>query len=98
MNSRDIAEKQDLWNELNDLWVQRQLRRRKGRLSFLAAMSVIVVAGAVMCAVSFPAPRQSLFMQIKGQKLDSPGVERNISTAGGYQADSAVETTETITI
>ncbi|MDY0291997.1 MAG: hypothetical protein RBR02_06645 [Desulfuromonadaceae bacterium] len=98
MNSRDIAEKKDLWNELNDLWIQRQMRRRKGRLSLLAALSVIVVAGAVMYAASFPAPEQSLFMQIKGQKLDKGVVERSSTEQGNFRTHSTVEAAETITI
>ncbi|MCA1795940.1 MAG: hypothetical protein ABR516_00645 [Desulfuromonadaceae bacterium] len=98
MNSRDIAEKKDLWNELNDLWIQRQMRRRKGRLSLLAALSVVVVAGVVLYAASFTAPQQSLFMQIKGQQLDKGAMERSSSELGNFRTHDAVEDTETITI
>jgi hypothetical protein len=98
MNSRDIAEKKDLWNELNDLWIQRQMRRRKGRLSILAGLSVVVVAGVVMYAASFPAPQQSLFMQIKGQQLDKGMIERSSSEQGSFRTHDTVEVTETITI
>jgi len=98
MNSRDIAEKKDLWNELNDLWIQRQMRRRKGRLSLLAALSVVVVAGVVMYAASFPAPEQSLFMQIKGQQLDKGVMERSSSEQSTLRTHGTVEVTETITI
>lgn len=99
MNSRDIAEKKDLWNELNDLWIQRQMRRRKGRLSLLAGLSVVVVAGVVMYAASFPAPEQSLFMQIKGQRLENGAVEQRSSEQSNFRThDGTVEITETITI
>jgi hypothetical protein len=98
MNSRDIAEKKDLWNELNDLWIQRQMRRRKGRLSILAAFSVIVVTGVAMYAASFPVPQDSLFMQIKGRKMEKGVVERSSSEQGSFQIQDKVEATETITI
>lgn len=98
MNSRDIAEKKDLWNELNDLWIQRQLRRRKGRLSLLAALSVVVVAGVVMYAASFPAPEQAFFMQIKGQQLDKGVIEGSSSKQSNFRTHGTVEVTETITI
>jgi hypothetical protein len=98
MNSRDIAEKKDFWNELNDLWIQRQMRRRKGRLSILAAFSVIVVTGVAMYAASLPVPQESLFMQIKGQKMEKGVMERSSSEQGGFQTQDKVEATETITI
>ncbi|MFO7832178.1 MAG: hypothetical protein R6V18_09405 [Desulfuromonadaceae bacterium] len=98
MNSRDIAEKKDLWNELNDLWIQRQMRRRKGRLSLLAALTVVVVAGVVMYAASFPAMEKSLFMQIRGQQLDKGVMERSSAEQGNSRTHGTVEVTETITI
>ncbi|MFA5701584.1 MAG: hypothetical protein WC913_09935 [Desulfuromonas sp.] len=98
MNSRDVAEKQDLWNELNDLWMQRQLRRRKGRLGLLAVLSAVAVVGALLYVTSIPAPQQTLFMQIKGQKLDGRGIERGASEQNTYRAEGSVEIAETITI
>ncbi|MDY0211542.1 MAG: hypothetical protein RBR06_00895 [Desulfuromonadaceae bacterium] len=98
MNSRDVAEKKDLWNELNDLWMQRQLRRRKGRLSLLIAVSAVVMIGALMCVTNIPVPQQALFMQIKGQKLDGKIMERSASEQSTYRAEGSVEIAETITI
>ncbi|MDD2557271.1 MAG: hypothetical protein RBR43_01245 [Desulfuromonadaceae bacterium] len=98
MNSREVAEKQDLWHELNDLWLQRQRRRRKGRLGLLIVLSAVAVFGALLYVTNIPAPQQALFMQIKGQRLDGKVIERSASEQSIYRAEGSVEITETITL
>ncbi len=98
MNSRDVAEKQDLWNELNDLWRQRQLRRRKGRLGLFVTLSALVVISTILYVASLPVPPQTFFMQIKGQKLDGGSIERSAAEQNIYRSEGSVEIAETITI
>ncbi len=98
MDSRDVAEKKDLWNELNNLWLQRQLRRRKGRLGLLLVLATAAVIGALLYLSSVPLSQQSLFMQGEGEKRDGESIEHSVSGQKTDRAEGGVEIAETITI
>ena len=97
MVNRDYAEKQDLWSEMNELWVNRQLRRRKLRLSALAMVSVLLMAGTFLYKASI-APQDPLYLQVQGQALEVETSVKNSPAARLDQRDDVIETTETLSI
>jgi len=96
--NRDYAEKQDLWAEMNDLWVNRQMRKRKTRLSMVALLSVLLMGGVYLYkgAAINPDP---LYLHVQGQSIEigSSTVE-NRSASNVDQRDDVIEVTETISI
>ena len=97
MVNRDYAEKQDLWSEMNELWVNRQLRRRKLRLSALAMVSVLLMGGAFMYKASI-APQDPLYLQVQGQSLEVETSGKNSPAVRIDQRDDVIEIAETLSI
>jgi hypothetical protein len=96
--NRDYAEKQDLWAEMNDLWVNRQLRRRKTRLSILALMSVVLMGG-VYVYQNLMVVQDPVYLHVKGQSLSmEPSTAQQRTVSSVDQRDNAIEITETISI
>lgn len=97
MVNRDYAEKQDLWSEMNELWVNRQLRRRKLRLSALAVVSVLLMGGAFLYKASIVSP-DPLYLQVQGQSLEVESSVKNSPATRIDQRDKLIEIAETLSI
>lgn len=96
--NRDYAEKQDLWAEMNDMWVNRQLRRRKTRLSVVALMSVLLMGGVYFYNSSM-VNSEPLYLHAQGQALQvGTSAVENRSAPCIEQRDDAIEITETLSI
>ncbi|MDY0189785.1 MAG: hypothetical protein RBR22_03540 [Desulfuromonas sp.] len=96
--NRDYAEKQDLWTEMNELWINRQMRRRKMRLSMVALLSVLLMGGVYLYKGAL-SNQEPLYLHVQGQSIEmgSSTVE-NRSAAHVDQRDDAIEVTETLSI
>lgn len=97
MVNRDYAEKQDLWSEMNELWVNRQLRRRKMRLSALAMVSVLLMGGAFLYNTS-SIPQDPLYLHVQGQSLEVETSVKKRSAVRLDQRDDGIEIAETLSI
>ena len=96
--NRDYAEKQDLWAEMNDLWVNRQLRRRKTCLSILALMSVVLMGG-VYVYQNLIVEQDPVYLHVQGQSLSmEPSTAQQRTVSSVDQRDNVIEITETISI
>ncbi|MEA3466207.1 MAG: hypothetical protein U9R29_09445 [Thermodesulfobacteriota bacterium] len=94
---REYAEKQDLWAEISELWVNRKLRRRKLRLSVMAMISVLLLGGVYFFTAVIP-PQEPLYLQIQGQSLEIESSVNNNSVSSVDRREDAIENTETISI
>ncbi|MCD6525514.1 MAG: hypothetical protein J7K75_00805 [Desulfuromonas sp.] len=96
--NRDYAEKQDLWSEMNELWNNRQVRRRKVYLGVTAAVSLFIMVSA-FAFVSFSTTTQDpLYLHVQGQQLE---MEASVNDAPGAcvdQRENTIEYTETLSI
>ncbi len=96
--NRDYAEKQDLWSEMNELWVNRQMRRRKIRLSMVALLSVLLMGGVYLYKGAL-IQQEPLYLHVQGQSIEvGSATMENRSAANVDQRDDAIEITETISI
>lgn len=96
--NRDYAEKQDLWAEMNDLWVNRQLRRRKTRLSVVALLSVLLMGGVYFYKNSM-AGQDLFYLHVKGQAIEGrSSTAENRSAPHVELQDDAIEINETLSI
>lgn len=94
---RDYAEKQDLWMEMNELWMNRQLRRRKLRLSVLAMLSLLLMGGVYFYNAATPT-QDPLYLHVKGQSLEIETSVKNSQAISVDQREDAIEITETLSI
>ncbi|EAT14884.1 hypothetical protein [Desulfuromonas acetoxidans] len=95
--NRDYAEKQDLWAEMSELWTVRQTRKRKARLGVMAAVSVLIMAGAFVYNVSTTS-QDPMYLQVQGNQL---GMEKSVNASSAPDVDQRekrVEFTETLSI
>ena len=98
--NRDYAEKQDLWAEMNELWVNRQLRqlrRRKLRLSVIALISVLLMGGVYFYKAAIPT-QNPLYLHVQGQSFEIENSVNNSSALNVDQREDAIEITETLSI
>lgn len=96
--NRDYAEKQDLWAEMNELWTNRQMRRRKVFLSATAGVSLIIMASAfayVNFSMTSPDP---LYRHVQAQQLEMEASVSNAPAPGVDQRENTIEYTETLSI
>ena len=94
---REYAEKQDLWAEMDELWENRKLRRRKLRLSVMAIISVVLLGGVYFYTAAIP-PQEPLYLQIQGQPLEIDSSVHNNSAVNVDRREGAIENTETLSI
>lgn len=93
---RDFAEKQDLWNELGELWQQRQMRRRRSRLGFLA-LGCLLMAVALGCLVLAQQGRLDLW-QAQGGALERAGAPATAPLMETATQGAGFESTQTLHI
>lgn len=96
--NRDYAEKQDLWTEMNELWRNRQLRRRKMRLGMTALASVLVMACALVYVNFSVTTQDPLYLHVQGQQLEMEASVDNSPAARVDQQEKYIEYTETLSI
>ncbi len=95
--NRDYAEKQDLWAEMNELWINRKRRQRKVRLSIAALFSVVIMVGAYAYNIA-PVTPSSLYLQVQGQSLEVESTINNCSAACIDPLDNTIEIAQTLSI
>lgn len=95
--NRDYAEKQDLWAEMSELWMNRQSRRRKLQLSVMALVSLLIM-GAAFLYTQPETTHEPLYRNIQGQTLRFDHSIENGSAVHQEQREVVIETTETLSI
>ena len=93
---RDFAEKQDLWSEMNELWVSRQARRRRMRLTCITVASLLLLWGGYVYTAAIPSS-QPLYLHVQGHSLATPPVH-NDAAAFVEQQEDRIEIAETLSI